>query len=293
MNLLNKVIVFSFLFLQFHIAFNQTSKPLFKSQVALGEISDKKLNELSGIISAKQSSCFWVHNDSGDEARVYLIDKKCRLLCTYELESVAVKDCEDIARVIINGNSFLILADIGDNKAERENIKLHIFPEPTYQQGDTLIHIPKKTIRTVTLRYKNGPRDAEALFVDPVDHQLYVISKRDFQSTVYSASIFNNVKKNFSLLTPVQTLPFTFTTSANISPTGSAIIIKNLTQIFYWTRNRTESIELVLSRKPTLIPYQIEPQGEAITFGLNGEGFYTISERPFGLKSSLYFFEKL
>lgn len=293
MNLLNKVIVFSFLFLQFHIAFTQTSQQLFKSQVALGEISDRKLNELSGIISAKQSSCFWVHNDSGDKARVYLIDKKCSLLCTYELESIVVKDCEDIARVIINGNSFLILADIGDNNSKRENIKLHIFPEPTYQHGDTLIHIPKKVIRTVTLRYKNGPRDAEALFVDPVDRQLYVISKRDFQSTVYKATIFNNVKKNFSLLTPVQTLPFTFTTSANISPTGSAIIIKNLTQIFYWTRNRNDSIEQALSRKPTLIPYQVEPQGEAITFGLNGEGFYTISERPFGLKSSLYFFEKL
>lgn len=293
MNLLNKVIVFSFLFLQFHIGYSQTNKRLFKPQVAISEISDKKLNELSGIINAKQSSYFWVHNDSGDGARVYLIDKKCTLLCTYELESTDVKDCEDIARVIIKGKSFLILADIGDNKAIRKNIKLHIFPEPTYQEGDTLIHISKKAVRTVTLRYKNGPRDAEALFVDPVDLQLYIISKRDFQSTVYKATVFNNVKKNFSVLTPVLTLPFTFVTSANISSTGSAILIKNLTQIFYWIRNRTESIEQVLSRKPVLIPYQVEPQGEAISFGVNGEGFYTISESPFGLKSALYFFEKL
>lgn len=292
MNLLNKVIVFSYLFLQFHIGYSQVNKQPFKSQVELGVITDKKLNELSGMINAKQSSYFWTHNDSGDGARIYLIDKKCALLCTYELEDITVKDCEDIARVVINGKSHLILADIGDNKATRRNIKLHIFPEPTYQHGDHLIYIPKTAIRTVTLRYKNGPRDAEALFVDPVDRQLYVISKRDFQSTVYRAAIFNNVKKNFGILTPVQKMPFTFVTSAAISPLGNEIVVKNLTQIFYWSRVPRESIEQTLSKRPVQIPYQVEPQGEAISFGMQGEGFYTISERPFGLKSALNFFEK-
>lgn len=293
MNLLNKVIVFSFFFAHFHSGYSQVNKQLFKPQTPLGEIDDKQLNELSGIINAKQSSYFWTHNDSGDGAQIYLIDKKCQLLCSYELESIVVKDCEDIARVAINGKYFLILGDIGDNRAIRKNIKVHIFPEPMYKIGDSIVVIPKKEIRTVTLRYQDGPRDAEALFVDPVDHQLYVISKRDFQSTVYKAVVFNDAKKNFGLLSPVQKLPFTFVTSADISASGHAILIKNLTEIFYWNRNQNESIEKTLSRRPAVIPYQVEPQGEAITFGLGGEGFYTISERPFGLKSTLNFFKKL
>lgn len=292
MNHLNKVIVFYFLFVQFHIGYSQLNPQIFKPQVALGEIVDKQLSELSGIINAKQSSYFWVHNDSGDDARVYLINKKGKLVCTYKLESIQVKDCEDIGRVMIKGKSFLILADIGDNRARRKNIKLHIFPEPVYKDGDQLVSIPKDDIRTVTLRYKDGPRDAEALFVDPTDHQLYIVSKRDFQSTVYTATVFSNSKKNFSMLTPVQKLPFTFVTSADISPSGDAILIKNLTQIFYWKRRRGGSIEQALSQKPVSIPYEIESQGEAIAFGLEGEGFYTVSERPFGLKSYLYFFEK-
>ncbi|MDH5827279.1 hypothetical protein [Sphingobacterium faecium] len=292
MNLLNKVIVFSFLFVQFHNGYSQSSKQTFKSQLALGEIIDKQLSEISGITYATQSSYFWVHNDSGDGARIYLIDKECKLLCDYELEAIDVKDCEDMARVIISGKPYLILADIGDNRAIRTHIKLYIFPEPIYKSGDNAMLIAKKEIRTVTLRYSDGPRDAEALFIDPKDRQLYVISKRDFQSTVYKAVIFNDLKKNNALLSPIIKLPFTFVTSADISTSGDEILIKNLTEIFYWKRNRNESVEHTLSKKPTSIPYQVEPQGEAITFGGNEEGFYTISERPFGLKSYLYFFEK-
>lgn len=292
MNHLSKVIIFSFLLLQFRLAYSQVNSQIFKPQIALGEIVDKQLSELSGIINAQQSPYFWVHNDSGDDARVYLIDKKGKLLCTYELESIDVKDCEDIARVMIKGKSFLILADIGDNRARRKSIKLHIFPEPYYKNGDRSIVIPKDEIRTVTLRYKDGPRDAESLFVDPIDHQLYIISKRDFQSIVYKANVFNDKKNNSSTLRPSLKLPFTFATSADISPSGDAILIKNLTQVFYWKRNRNESIEQTLSKKPMIIPYEVESQGEAIAFGLEGEGFYTVSERPLGLKSYLYFFEK-
>ncbi|MNL11411.1 hypothetical protein D3C87_1322460 [compost metagenome] len=271
MNHLSKVIVFYFLFLQLQVGYSQVNSQLFNPQKALGEIIDKQLSELSGVINATQSSYFWVHNDSGDDARVYLINKKGKLMCSYQLESIDVKDCEDIARVMIKGKSFLILADIGDNRAHRKHVKLHIFPEPVY---------------------KDGPRDAEALFVDPIDRQLYIVSKRDFQSTVYKSNVFNDSKKNLSILTPVQKLPFTFVTSADISPSGDAVLIKNLTQIFYWKRKRSESIEETLSKKPISIPYEVESQGEAIAFGLEGEGFYTVSERPFGLKSYLYFFEK-
>ena len=292
MNHLSKVIVFYFLFLQLQVGYSQVNAPLFNPQKALGEIIDKQLSELSGIISANQSSYFWVHNDSGDDARIYLINKKGKLMCSYQLESIDVKDCEDIARVMINGKSFLILADIGDNRAHRKHVKLYIFPEPVYKDGDLSIVIPKRKIRTITLQYKDGPRDAEALFVDPIDRQLYIVSKRDFQSTVYKSNVFNDIKKNLSILTPVQKLPFTFVTSADISPSGDAVLIKNLTQIFYWKRKRSESIEETLSKKPISIPYEVEPQGEAIAFGLEGEGFYTVSERPFGLKSYLYFFEK-
>ncbi|UIR57140.1 hypothetical protein LZQ00_04830 [Sphingobacterium sp. SRCM116780] len=293
MNFLNRIIVFSFLFALFHVGYAQDNKPIFKSQKALGAIENKELDELSGILNAKQASYFWVHNDSGDRARIFLIDKKCRLRCTYELDAVKVVDCEDIARIEIDKKSFLILADIGDNLAVRRNVKLYIFPEPEYKEGDaSTIHIAQEQIRTITLKYKDGSRDAEALFVDPIDQQLYIISKRDFQSIVYKTSDFNPLKNNYVTLVPTQKLPFTFATAADISPSGNAIIIKNLTAIFYWERNPNESVLQTLAKKTTVIPYDPEPQGEAITFDRDGTGFYTISESPFGLKSYLYFFEK-
>ncbi|MGE8292869.1 MAG: hypothetical protein ACN6ON_14360, partial [Sphingobacterium sp.] len=135
--------------------------------------------------------------------------------------------------------------------------------------------------------------DAESIMVDPRDNMLYVVSKREFHSTVYSAAVFKSVQQQYFTLTKVAELPFTFATASAIDPTGREMLIKNITHIFYWRRNSGESWSGTLQRKPIEVPYTVEPQGEAITFDNKGTGFYTISERPFGLKSYLYYFEKV
>ncbi|QRQ63658.1 hypothetical protein [Sphingobacterium multivorum] len=286
---LNLCLLFTFSLLSLQV-YSQNRKDYFKTQIALGELTDPQLKEVSGITPAYQEGNFWVHNDSGDGATIYLIDRQAKLLKKFSLEGVSVVDCEDIDRVKIGDTYFLVLADIGNNAGKRTWTCLYVFPEP---QADDPRLIPKKSIRAIFLKFPGQQRlDAESIMIDPIDNMLYVISKREFRSTVYSAEVFTNVKQQYFTLNRIAELPFTFATASAIDQTGTQLLVKNITHIFYWQRNRSESWKQVLQRKPAILPYQVEPQGEAIAFDSNGTGFYTISERPFGLKSYLYFFER-
>ena len=257
-----------------------------------GKLIAPELTEVSGLISSSANhNCFWTHNDSGDLARVYLIDSTAKLLKTYLLEGIQVKDIEDIDCVTIQDKSYIILADIGDNRGVRENIQLIIFEEPTYYVDSSLHVISKENIQVKNLVYPGKARDAEAIFVDPIDHMFYLISKREFQSTLYVADIFGAVKENY-LLKSVINFPFTFVTAADISEQGDAILIKSLTKIYFWPRDAKRSIKSELAKPYKNIAYHVEPQGEAICFAKQDpNSFFTLSERPLGLDSYLYYYK--
>ena len=259
-------------------------------RVSKGKVSDPALDEISGIISSiNNPGMFWVHNDSGDDAKVYLIDSAANLICTYQLEGVEAVDIEDIAWVELNGQSFVVLADIGDNLAKRTNLSLYIFPEPVIKAGVKADSISRSFISIKHLNYPGKARDAEAIFIDPLDKQFYLISKRELRSSLYSAEIFKEDKPNY-ILKPRLSFPFTFITAADISPKRDAVVMKNLTSIFYWPLDSKASLVEALKHQPLPIPYEPEPQGEAITFDRKSDGIFTISERPFGLDSYLYYY---
>lgn len=261
------------------------------SRVSKGKITSAELSEISGIIpSINNPGMFWVHNDSGDAARLFLIDSVANLKTSYTLEGIEAKDIEDIAWVELEGISYVVLADIGDNLANRAYISLYVFPEPHFSPSQKLDTIAQADVQIKHLNYSGKARDAESVFVDPRDKQFYLISKREFKSVLYTAPIFST-STNHLLLKPVLTLPFTFVTSADISPRGDAVLIKNLTSIFYWKLNDNDDLLKALKQPYFSIPYKVEPQGEAIAFNRVTNGFFTLSERPLGLDSYLYYYK--
>lgn len=257
-------------------------------RIALGKADHPALGEISGIVSSRTyPGKYWVHNDSGDTGRIFLIDSVAKMSCEFHLEGVDAKDVEDIAWVRDKGRNYILLADIGDNLAKREEIKLYYFEEPMIKAGVSKDTIASTAIRTIVLNYPDKARDAEAIFVDPVDQRFYLISKRDFYSTLYSADIFK-FKKDRYMLRKEMEFPFTFVTAADIAENGDAIIVKNLTQVFYWDRKTEGSIISSLRKPFQKVSYSVEPQGEAIAFDHFPCTFVTISERPFGLDAYLY-----
>lgn len=275
-----KKLLFSIIFL-FNISLNAQNPTI------LGKVNNSSLTEISGIIPSKiNSGMFWVHNDSGNKSEIYLINQKTELVFTVKLDGVKLVDAEDIARFDMNGENYLLIADIGNNLKDRDTLSLYLLKEPKWS-GEKEQTVKFSDLQTIKFKYKDAPRDAEAVFVDPVDKQIYIISKRDFKSSLFSLPL--NVNSDMVLITSkLIDLPATFCTAADISADGKYILVKNLTHIYLWERNNKESMYKVFENKPKEIPYLIEPQGEAICFDLYDRFFYTISERPLGLDSYLY-----
>ena len=176
------------------------------------------------------------------------------------------------------------MGDIGDNLAIRPNIQLYRFEEPALAQTDSMITNYDK----ITLQYPDSARDAEALMVDPLTRDIYIISKREANVRVYRTS--NPVSTPQPLkLELMGKLPFYLVTAADITSNGEEILVKNYLAVFYWKRGPGESIFDALEKEHQLIQYTPEPQGEAIAWKTDNSGFYTTSERVGNNKQFLYY----
>ncbi|WP_270090234.1 hypothetical protein [Sphingobacterium sp. SYP-B4668] len=282
-----------FLLLLFYVAMPQAQAQggldTEKYRQQLGRLTSPELQEVSGLVaSRKYPGLFWGHNDSGDDARIFLIDSLAQLKFTCNLDGVAAVDCEDIAWVEIDGKSHLVLADIGDNLGKRPYTTLYVFEEP---EIDT--HLPHGTvsnsaIRSIKVMYPTGPKDAEALIIDPISKKLIIFSKRELRSGIYITDFFQAWENQQAILTKAGELGFNFVTAADVSADGQQIIVKNLLNIYYWQIDSKRGWTLTMQRPYIKLRYDAEAQGEAICFGIDAQSFYTLSERPFGLSSYLY-----
>lgn len=275
-------------------AMGQDHATVFGPGRALGKIEKTEINEASGLIAAVGNPHhFWTHNDSGDKARIFLIDRSAAYKATFYLGGITARDWEDIGMMERNGRHYVVVGDIGDNRGKRPYVQLHVFEEPVVDVEQlTVDTILKERIRTFTLKYEDGPRDAESLFFDPQDKRIYVISKRELEVGIYSSDL-PETPVDTMILRKVGKLPHTFITSAAISPDGTEILLKSLMEVFYWKRRPKESIPAALSRPTIKLPYKPEPQGEAISFAHDGRGYYTLSEAALGMTPFLYFYQRL
>ncbi|WP_157278737.1 hypothetical protein [Olivibacter sitiensis] len=279
-------LLFGFIALTLFLMSFQVLDIYFEKGRRLGELVDAELEEVSGLLASRSNEgYFWVHNDSGDEARFFLLDSTAQKKATYYLQGVKAVDWEDMGYLTLGDKHYLLLGDIGDNGARRPFVQVHMVEEPVYRAGKMVDTIAPSAIKTYSLRYPDGARDAESLFYDPIDQQLYIISKRDLQAQVYRTPLLQ--AQDTLVLQRCATLPYTFLTGADIAQDGSEVLVKDLLHVYYWKRQGKEPLPALFARKGEEQPYEPETQGEAIAFGTRGEGYYTLGERPFGLSAYL------
>ncbi len=279
-NVLIIILFFSF----FRVNAQEEIDTNFGEGVAVATLQDERLDEISGMVCSRiLKGVIYVHNDSGGEAAVYLLDSLGNSVGTIEFLGTKNRDWEDIAiGPGVDGRSYIYVGEIGDNNAVHEEVVIYRIPEPENINPNTQV-IPQKT----TLKYPGGARDAESLMVDPISGDIFILSKRDSLNTLYRlpADKFGDGEAE---LEELNKLPFTSATAADISADGSQILVKNYLTIFYWKRNPRETVMKAMSREPIQLPYSPEPQGEAIGFLPSGKAYYTLSEKRFDLVPVLY-----
>jgi len=257
--------------------------PTFLSGRQVGTVSFASINEASGIVSSRKNiDVLWVHNDSGDVARVFAMNLGGGHLGVYYLSGVSATDWEDIAigPGPVAGESYLYAGDIGDNSAVRSSVKVYRVPEPAVSSTQTPVSVSLGGVETITLVYPDGARDAETLMVDPLNRDIYVVSKRESKSRVYRAAYPQSTSVQITM-DFVAELPWGWATGGEISPTGGEIIIRGYSNASLWSRASGTSVAEAFDTAPCSVPLVSEPQGEAICFDPDGYGYFTVSENSY------------
>ena len=265
-----------------------------------GTITDSALAEISGVDAGiKNTNVVWVHNDSGDSARIFAVDTKTgQTLGSYTLGGAKAVDWEDIeVATAADGKSYIYAGDIGDNGLSRSDVVIYRVPEPTVTGTATN---PTNTTLTgvdqLRLVYPNGEKvNSESLAVDPRSGNLMVIEKSSANvSRAYSAPATAWGSSGDTTLQQVATLDLSHTnsrlvTSADFSPDGSELAVRTYRDVLLWNRDPNSSAWSPFSRQPVMGPaVPNESQGEAIAFHPDGDGYVTVSE---GTNQTLHNFD--
>lgn len=143
-------------------------------------IQDPRITESSGLAASRiHPGVYWTHNDSDDGPYVYAVDSATgRTVARVTLTGIGRP--RDVEAISLGPDGQLYVADIGDNRdGTWDHVWIYRFPEPR-ELGDATVKAEQFTVR-----YADGPRNAEALMVHPVTGRVYIASKNERTGGLY------------------------------------------------------------------------------------------------------------
>ncbi len=248
--------------------------------------SDKgtvQMSEASGLAwSLRNPGYIWSHNDRGHTNTLFLIDSSSgEIVARYKIDGTHNIDWEDIEVSYgpIEGETYIYLADTGDNEQRRPHYSIYRFPEPEYKSEEHFgkyIHLNDIPVDRIRFVYPDGSHDTEAMLVDPLTGDIFLATKRDVVSLLYVLPFPQPVNELYEIYKAGR-FSFREASAGTSSISGERVLIKNRQEIFYWKRKAGESMVEMLARTPIKAPYAGEPQGEAICFDPE-YNYFTLSE---------------
>lgn len=260
-----------------------------------GVLGDADLRETSGIVpSPTRADVLWLHNDSGDTARLFALRNDGSPLGRLRLPGVRAFDFEDIAaaRCPHQPGPCLFVADIGNNRLNRPSQFVYAVPEPSVDPNVPFGEIDAVNIAAFPFTIEGTQMDTEAIVVPADGSTFYLFEKVDADQ----ARVFRHP----GLLVPGASVPLTvlpsfnnpgvqggggrLITGASLHPSGERLAIRVYSGLFEYTFADGGSLERLSFATIRLVALNIdhEPQGEAVTYDFAGTGLITVSEDPFG-----------
>ncbi len=160
--------------------------PAFTGPRTAGAMEAPPRSETSGLTASRRApDILWTHNDSGNAPVLYAVDTTGRKRGALRVVEASNEDWEDVASFERDGRSWLLVADTGDNDAKRSSVLVHIIAEPAPEQLKPDGELQAAPAYSLRIRFEDGPRDCEAVAVDPIEGAIYLLTKRDDVPRLY------------------------------------------------------------------------------------------------------------
>lgn len=231
-----------------------------KEAVRVGELQPQ-LKEASGVAASRKFPGRLYHlNDSGDSGRFFITDMDGKNTTPVPVMGFAPVDTEALSLGPCGTRgSCLFLGDIGDNEINRKSIEIVVV--------DEVEHFPQ-TVRPrqrLTLRYPDGPHDAESMAVHP-NGTIFILTK-ERPARLFKA----DPRLPTQTLTPVTTLdPGGKPTDMAISDDGARLLVLTYVDAMEYT------MDFQHQQKITLAFLQ---QQEGVTYLSGSRSFIYTTER--------------
>ncbi|WP_247597696.1 hypothetical protein [Streptomyces sp. RKND-216] len=220
-------------------------------------LEDPRITESSGLAASRaHPGVYWTHNDSDDGPYMYAVDGGTgKTVATVTLEGVEPRDVEAVS---VGPDGDVFVGDIGDNLGGGwSEVWIYRFAEPERLRDTTV------TPTRYTVRYADGPRDAESLMVHPETGRVYLASKSERSAGVYAGpeELTASGVNEFARIADVDIEA----TDGAFSPDGSRLVLRSYfgSEMYRWTdEGRPEPVGSV--------PVSTFGQGESVTFTPDG-----------------------
>jgi hypothetical protein len=262
----------------------------YKQAKVVGTISSDEINESSGLTSSPcQPEVLWTHNDSGDKAFIYALDKTGKKLATFIVSGAENIDWEDIAiRRDKTGACFLYLADTGNNEQARSELTIYKVREPKVDGStNSSRKNPLSTERAEAIKfeYPDSRHDAETLLVHPETGDIYIITKHLTDAAGiyklkadYEPNKKQKPKKIAEITVPA--VPNGFLTGGAISFDGKSVVLCDYLAAYELTLPKeAKNFDDIWNQKPQKIETGERKQGEAVTYSADDRAIYLTSEK--------------
>lgn len=259
-------------------------------------VQDGRIAEASGLAVGTHAGLLFVHEDAGRPAAVYALDDRGALAFVVDVPGVENLDWEDLSSGTDEaGRPALFLADTGNASATlrpaglppRSAFSLVRLAEPQAPVAPTgdispavAPTVPAQDVATFPLAFPDaGPRDAEALAVQPRTNRVFVVDKVGTGGRVTRlwAGPEQLVAGSPNVLTEVAELPMVQVSGAAFAPDGGLLAVRTDTTAYVWTVDGGD-VAAAVRAAPVEVELPMQRQGESITFTRDGGALLVGSE---------------
>jgi hypothetical protein len=262
-------------------------------------LENRSIDEASGLAaSLRHPDVLWIINDSGDDPVLYAMDTGGAHLGRVTVRNARNVDWEDLAAFCGETTSYLLIADVGDNRARRDECLLYLVPEPDIADLQPNGEISVALQRRLRFVYEDGPRDCEAVAVDQIDRKILLLTKRLVPPVLYELPLAPEDDRSLLIarrLAVIETIPppslkhiaadprfgnvRSHPTAMDISRDGAAVVVLTYGAGYLYRRPAGLPWPTVFRHPPALIRMPKMPQAESICFSPDGTAMYVTSEQ--------------
>ena len=264
----------------------------------VGHLQTTAIDEASGLACSRRTDdLLWLHNDSKGQPVLYAVNTRGESRGMVRLEAVRNVDWEDLDSFELDGSSWLLVADTGDNYRGRSNCVLHVVAEPDPAQLTATGTLTVPVAWSIPVRYPNAAHDCEAVAVDPGEGIVYLVTKREEVSSIFTVPLRPPADPRKLVATFVgrvphiprptsqqQMLPVPTgryrdqPTALDFSPDGKLAALLTYGDVLLFARKPGQSWHEALGGNPVLLPPHELNQAESLGFSRDGRALFVTDE---------------